>query len=179
MQPFAGTALQTHVEAYGLVHTHPVNKALHYVGIPSAAVAVLGLLARIRLPNLHFFWIHPDGSWFVLLVAGAWYLYSDWRGGSLPWAALLACYLTGRQLESWMLWGLLGAAAILHVIGHYGFEGKPPALLSRPISVLEAPAWLIAICSGWRLQEISLIYHTPYTSHRHLNTLRYGGGVDP
>jgi hypothetical protein len=62
-------------------------------------------------------------------------------------AALFAGgYLPGGALSTGVLAGLFAGGVAAHAIGHYGFEGEPPAVLSRPVAVLEAPAWLF---SAW------------------------------
>jgi uncharacterized membrane protein YGL010W len=144
MQSLAGANLQAHVGAYAESHRTPVNKALHYVGIPLAAIGILGLLAKVPLPGFTYSTWYPDSSWLALTVAGVWYIYNDWKTGLVPLAALMSCYAIGTLLHGWILIAMSALAVVFHVIGHYAFEGKPPALLSRPVALLEAPAWLLA-----------------------------------
>jgi hypothetical protein len=68
--------------------------------------------------------------------------------GFLTWLMLAGCYLLSSVLTTGLLCAILGAGVVAHIVGHYGFEHKPPALLSRPIAVLEAPVWLLATCAG-------------------------------
>ena len=42
----------------------------------------------------------------------------------------------------------LGIGIGAHGIGHFCFERKPPAFFSKPIALLEGPAWLFSIWSG-------------------------------
>lgn len=53
-------------------------------------------------------------------------------------------YLAGALLSTLVLAALFGAGTVAHLIGHFGFEGKPPVFFTRPISVFEAPAWLLS-----------------------------------
>lgn len=140
--------MRYHIEAYGQSHRNRVNQALHSLGIPAAAIAVLGLMSKLRVRDWEIAGFRPDAAWAAVFIAGIWYLWCDWRMGLLPFVGLIACYLVGQFLDPWILVSLLVAAALLHIVGHYGFEGKPPALLSRPIAILEAPAWLIALFAG-------------------------------
>jgi uncharacterized membrane protein YGL010W len=139
----------SHVEGYAKSHGTPINKLLHFLGIPLLAIALLGLLSKLSLqqdgqpPALQ-----PNAAWVVLLGLGFWYLWLDWRMGIPTIVLLVGCYVLGSWLSLAMLLALFGAGAGAHLIGHYGFEGKPPALLSRPVAVLEAPAWLLSIWIG-------------------------------
>jgi uncharacterized membrane protein YGL010W len=140
------------MDHYAESHQTPVNKALHFVGIPLLTVSLLGLLAKVHLPAA---WeeeeeFRPDLAWLALAGSGLWYLWQDWKAGLVVTAALVGCYAAGRALTAVPLTALFGAGVVAHVIGHYGFEGKPPALLSKPIAVLEAPAWLLATWAGLR-----------------------------
>jgi uncharacterized membrane protein YGL010W len=142
--------LKAHVENYAHSHATPVNKALHFLGIPVLMVALLGLIAKVAydwgaLPPLQ-----PNLGWPVLLFASAWYLRMDRRIGLVSVLTLVLCYALGCYLSLSLLFALLALGAILHIVGHYGFEGKPPALLSTPIAILEAPPWLFATWAGWK-----------------------------
>ena len=77
-----------------------------------------------------------------------WYVWLDWRIGSLVIALFCGCYVAGSGLSADLLAALIAVGVAAHVLGHYGFEGKPPALLSNPMAVLEAPAWLVLTWSG-------------------------------
>ncbi len=148
MRIFSNPTMRYHIEAYNQSHRNRVNRALHSLGIPAAAIAVFGLLSKLRVYDWEIAGVRPDAGWVAVLIAGLWYLWCDWKTGLLPMVGLVACYLAGQTLEPWILISMLGVAALLHVVGHFGFEGKPPALLSRPIALLEAPAWLIALFAG-------------------------------
>lgn len=40
------------IQAYGLSHQHPVNRACHTMGIPLVALSILLLLASLLIPGL-------------------------------------------------------------------------------------------------------------------------------
>ena len=119
------------------------------MGIPLFMVGSMGLLARLALadhgdvPALR-----PNAAWLVLLGTGVWYLWLDWKVGLPTWAAFVACYVIGCALPVALLWTFSGVAIVAHVVGHYGFEHKPPAVFSTPVALFEAPAWLLAIWTG-------------------------------
>jgi uncharacterized membrane protein YGL010W len=129
--------LKSHIRRYAESHSHPVNRALHFVGIPLLMTSALGFLSkaigRKTLP-----------SWLVGAGAAAWYETWD-RRMAVPLGVMFgACDAIGQRLSVPELGVLLAAGASLHDIGHYHFEHKPPAFFTRPVAVLEAPAWLLA-----------------------------------
>ena len=137
--------LQSHIRLYTESHQAPVNKFLHFVGIPLLLVASLGLLSRISaaqgaLPSI----LQPNAAWIVLLAASVWYMWQDWRSALLMILPILGCYAVGTMLTAEILGGLACVGIAAHMVGHYGFEGKPPSLLTRPVAILEAPAWLLS-----------------------------------
>jgi uncharacterized membrane protein YGL010W len=150
-----GAQLARHVEKYDESHRTRVNRLLHYVGIPLAAFSALGLLSKAAVPMEGVpTWLQPNLGMAVLLCAGAWYTY--WRPlvGILMLAIGAAGYVVSTMLSVWILVGMGAAAIVCHSIGHYGFEGKPPQLLRRPVSVIEAPVWLLAMLFGWAKEKV-------------------------
>lgn len=148
--------LRDHVEHYAASHRTAVNKALHFIGIPLLLISSYGLLAKLAMPvtdgNPA---LQPNLAWAALLVAAYWYLRADGIVGILTLGVVTACYALGSNLGAVALAAMFGAGALLHMVGHYGFEGKPPAFFERPMAVLEAPAWLIACWGGWEPTEPS------------------------
>jgi uncharacterized membrane protein YGL010W len=137
--------LRAYVEQYAQSHSHPVNKALHYLGIPLLAVSALGLLTQLAFPIFDApLALQPNIAWIVLAGVIAWYLTLDRRLGLSTAAGVLACYAVGSLLPVAVLLGLFAAGVLAHVIGHYGFEAKPPAVFKSPLAVLETPAWLLS-----------------------------------
>ena len=142
-------ALLYYVCRYAESHQSRVNKALHFVGIPLLLVASLGLLSKLALPgSAEWPALRPNAAWLLLLFAVAWYAWQDRRMGLLVGSAMVGGYAVGTPLPVGILAGLFGTGIVAHAVGHYGFEGKPPAVLSRPIAVLEAPAWLLSTWVG-------------------------------
>jgi uncharacterized membrane protein YGL010W len=150
-----GSQLSRHVDKYDESHRKRVNRLLHYVGIPLAALAALGLLSKIAWPMEGVpHWLQPNLGMAALLGPGAWYMW--WRPlvGILMLAIGAAGYVVSTMFSAWLLAALGVAAIALHFIGHYGFEGKPPQLFRRPVSVIEAPIWLLARLFGWAKEQI-------------------------
>lgn len=136
-------ALRAHVDRYARRHQVPVNKALHFAGIPMALVASLGLLGELSFAPAPRTPLEPSFAWLALSFSSIWYLWNDWRIGVPTSAGVAGCYLVGCLLPHWMLVTLLMLAVVLHFIGHVFFERKAPAVFTSPLAVLEAPVWLI------------------------------------
>jgi uncharacterized membrane protein YGL010W len=141
--------LRARVAGYGDSHRTPVNRLLHIVGIPLLGVGSLGILCQLAVPvGAGAAALEPNVGQLALLVALGWYLYYG-RWSALPAFLLVVfCYAVGSVLSAWVLVGLWLAGALLHVIGHYGFEGKTPATFRDPRSILEAPIWLLCLLTG-------------------------------
>lgn len=134
-----------HVQQYAESHQSRANQFLHFLGIPTLTISILGLLAKIPLGEGP---IRVDAAWITLLAIGIWYFRQSVAAGILVSLALVACYLTGRPIPTLYLWIGFGVGVLEHLIGHLVFEHKPPAFLSHPIAILEAPAWLLTKLIG-------------------------------
>ena len=140
--------VQMHLELYDESHRKWANKLLHFFGIPILTVSSLGLLAKLALSTgTEVAALKPNAGWVALALAALWYLWLDWRIGSATIVFLVVCYAVGSELSAGVLGILFGIGAVAHAVGHYAIEGKPPAVLSRPVALLEAPLWLVAICA--------------------------------
>jgi uncharacterized membrane protein YGL010W len=136
--PQLSRTLAAHVALYGKSHQNPVNQEFHFVGIPLMMVSGLGLLSkavRMRKGLL--------SAGVTALAAGMLYARWDRRAALRLAATAAACELAGQRWSTATLLTMFGAGAAMHMVGHYGFEHKPPAFLSRPVAILEAPAWLL------------------------------------
>lgn len=141
--------LRARVAEYGASHRMPVNRFLHVLGIPLLGIGSLGLLCQLAVPvGARVAALEPNAGQLSLLVALGWYLYYG-RWSALPALAFVVfCYAVGSVLSAWVLLGLWLAGAAVHAVGHFGFEGKPPATFRDPRSILEAPIWLLGLLTG-------------------------------
>lgn len=147
--PTVTPELRDRVADYGASHRSPVNRILHVVGIPLLGIATLGLLCQLAVPvGAGISALEPNAGQLSLLVALGWYLYYGRLRTLSAFFFVVLCYAVGSVLSVWVLVGLWLAGAVLHFIGHFGFEGKPPASFRDPRSVLEAPIWLLALLTG-------------------------------
>ena len=141
--------LRVRVAEYGDSHRITANRALHIVGIPLLGVATLGLLCQLAVPvGVGVAALEPNAGLLALLLALGWYLYVGRWSGLPGFLLVVACYVIGTFLSAWVLAGLWATGAVAHTVGHFGFEGKPPATFRDPRSILEAPVWLIDLLTG-------------------------------
>lgn len=141
--------LAAQVDAYGASHRTPVNRALHVAGIPLLGVATLGLLCQLAVPvGVGVTALEPNAGQLALLAALGWYLWVGRRQGVLAFLFIFSCYLAGSLMSVRVLVGMWAAGAVTHVVGHFGFEGNPPATFRDPRSVLVAPVWLLGLLTG-------------------------------
>jgi uncharacterized membrane protein YGL010W len=142
-------ALRARVEEYADHHRNSANQALHYFGIPALAISSLGLLSAASWPvTVGGTVLEPSAAWLALIVAAVWYLRLDRATGLLTLTFLIGCYAAGSFMPTGVLLGLFGTGGVAHLVGHFGFEGKPPAVFTTPLAVLEAPAWLVSLVLG-------------------------------
>lgn len=121
------------VAEYGESHRTPVNRFLHILGIPLLGIGSLGLLCQLAVPvGAGTAALEPNAGQLALLVALGWYLYFG-RWSALPaFLLVVLCYAVGSVLSAWLLVGLWLTGALLHVVGHFGFEGQDAGHLPRP-----------------------------------------------
>jgi uncharacterized membrane protein YGL010W len=141
-------ALQAYVRHYAEVHRAPVNQALHFMGIPLLLVSSLGLLAKLSFASFGPAPFQPNAAWIVLASAGIWSVWLDWRFGSFALALWVTAYVLGSGLPNYILAAGFVVGLTAHLVGHFGFEGKPPAVFTEPVAIFEAPVWLLCKLAG-------------------------------
>jgi len=132
----AGPELTRLFDDYAAYHTHPANKAAHFIGVPLIVFTVVGLLTRVPIGPVSL----------AVPVAAAVILY-DVRLSvklTLPFVAFVALsFWAAPALRNWVLWaGFLGGWA-LQFIGHYAYEKKSPAFFKNLQQLLIGPLWLL------------------------------------
>lgn len=138
-------------DEYHDYHKHPVNQALHYIGVYTIMISILGLLSQITFGGTVFInqLFRPDGASAILLLSLFFYFYMDWKL-SLPFTLVLGgCYFIGRSLSLPVLILFQGGGWIVQLIGHYKFEKRSPALVDNLVHMLIGPFWLFAKAIGY------------------------------
>lgn len=138
------------LEEYGESHRHPVNKALHWLCVPSIVVTVFGLLWSIPVP-VALQAVSPWLNWATLVaaLALAWYalLSPALAFGMLPVVvAMFGAVLALARLDP-PLWqsclAIFVVAWIGQFIGH-AVEGRRPSFFKDLQFLLVGPLWLLA-----------------------------------
>jgi uncharacterized membrane protein YGL010W len=127
------------LSTYGDFHRHPVNRLIHFFGIPLIVLHVVAMLDWIVLTRVAG---HPVTVAMLALVAvGAWYLSLDAKLGALMtlWYAL--CIPLGRHVPpAWIVaFAVVGWGA--QFIGHAVWEKRSPALLANLVQALVGPMY--------------------------------------
>ena len=140
------SALLARIEQYDVAHQSPMNRGLHFIGIPLLTISIAGGLSRLSCNWPVGF--SADAAWPVWIVLTIWSLFEDWRIAVAPLIGILVCYAIGCQLPASVLSICLGGGAGCLLLGHLVFERSAPQFLSHPFSVFTAPAWLFVVWLG-------------------------------
>lgn len=136
-------ALERHFADYADHHRTRLNKLTHFVGIPTIALALLGLGSKLVLWR---FAAGPTLDLGVALAAVLTAVYLRWHPAlAIATAVLLApLYLAGSRLPAAWLWAVLALGVGLQYLGHYVFEGRAPAFHRNAVHTLVGPLWVVA-----------------------------------
>jgi uncharacterized membrane protein YGL010W len=152
-----GSWLQPRVDYYGQSHRHPVNMALHFIGIPLLTMAGLGLFAQITFFSSDLpLALQPNVAWLLMAVTIPWYLWTNWKLGLPTVAMILVSYFLGTLVPLVPLVALFVFGVVIHFIGHFAFEGRSPSFLTNPLVILDAPTWMFAVWAGiYRAESVA------------------------
>lgn len=139
------------LDEYGDSHRNPVNKAIHWVAVPTIVWTVVALLWSIPFPLAADAGPMPLNWAVVTLVLAQvyWLRLSLTLGlGLLVYNALMILLTVRIEATApWPLWQMAVAvfivAWILQFIGH-AIEGKRPSFFKDVQFLLIGPAWLLA-----------------------------------
>nr|MBI1230771.1 DUF962 domain-containing protein [Cytophagales bacterium] len=139
--------------AYGVSHTHPFNKLIHWICVPAIFFSIVGLIYSIPpgpIRGLEFL-LGSFANWatFVLLVVLIYYwtISPPLTLGMLLFSAMslsLANFLSiSSAVPLWSICLLIFVLAwILQFYGHK-IEGKKPSFFQDLQFLLIGPAWLM------------------------------------
>ena len=141
-------SMQDWFDAYGESHQNALNKAIHWICVPTIFFCVVGLLAAIpptELPLLG----HMPWAKLVVILGLLFYvrLSIPMAVGMALWS--FACLGLARYLElhaAWPLWLICTVLFVAAWIGQfYGHkvEGKKPSFLEDLQFLMIGPAWLM------------------------------------
>lgn len=138
------------LEEYGESHRNPVNKALHWLCVPSIVMTVLGLLWALPVPGA-FAALSPWLNWAT--IAGtlglAYYvaLSPALALGFVPVLLAMFAAIVALAALPWPLWQTCIAIFIVAWIGQFighAIEGRRPSFLEDLQFLMIGPLWLLA-----------------------------------
>ncbi len=137
----------TLLDLYSDSHHHPLNKVLHYIGVPFVLFATVQFFSWIHISMPGLFDIHT--SWLFYIVVVSYYFRLDSQCGLLIAALLIPLTFLANLLSvywlSFFLFSILFAAGwILQILGHI-IEGQQPAFVVKPKLISLLPLLTLAL----------------------------------
>ncbi len=143
-------SLADQMSVYAAYHRHPVNRAIHFVGIPSivsSLMVFLGFVGPWQVANLEVTAAHVA----TVLLLG-WYLALDFAIGVaavalftvLLVAALRLPTVLGTETALTVAGAVFALGWVVQFIGHGVWEKRRPALVDNLFQVFVAPIFLVA-----------------------------------
>ena len=128
-----------------------MNQRLHYIGVYTIVISVLGLLSRVTFGSSQFHdqLFRPDLGLALMLGGLVFYFYMDWKL-AIPFTLVLTgCYFIGRSLPLEILIALQVVGWIVQYVGHLKYEKRSPAFYKNLTHLLIGPFWLFAKVIGY------------------------------
>jgi uncharacterized membrane protein YGL010W len=137
-------------DIYQETHRHPVNRAIHRLCAPIAALALIGLLWSLPVPDA-FTRISPALNWgstFIMAAIVYYFILSIMLGLGMVAIVLgivaVIQWLDGQWIPLWLsTLGLLAGAFIAMFAGH-NLEGRRWQIISDLQLIMIAPVFLLA-----------------------------------
>lgn len=138
------------LDIYTVGHTHPTNRALHWICAPLLTVSFVGLLSSLPVPS-ELARLSPILNWGTLFLMAAivyYFIMSITLAiGTLPFIVALSAALvwldqTGAPVLLWSATGLL-VATIGQYLGHR-IERGGATLIRDMHFIVVAPLWALA-----------------------------------
>lgn len=136
------------LQDYGSYHLNPKNKITHYIGIPMITVTLLGLLSRVVLYPVNEY-VQLDLGVVLYLFAFSFYIYLDWKLGSMFAVVGVGLYALGRVLPWEALLALFIIGWIFQYVGHLKYEKNSPAFYKNAEHIFIGPMWIFARAIGY------------------------------
>lgn len=138
--------LEKLLATYADYHRHPLNRLVHFIGIPLIVFNTVALLDWVRLGTLaghevtlaHVLFVAVIG-WYATLHARLACLMALWYGLCIPlgwyapWSVIIGAGVFG--------WGI-------QFIGHAVWEKRSPALFKNLLQALVGPLYIAALATG-------------------------------
>ncbi len=141
-------SLTQHLTQYAAYHRDRRNIVTHFIGIPMIVVAVVVLLARVRLMSLGD--MPVTLAHLAVLASAIYYLRLDLRFGAamtvfLIFSLVIGLWVAALPPVAWLSWGmgLFVVGWAFQFVGHY-YEGRKPAFVDDIMGLIIGPIFVVA-----------------------------------
>ena len=141
--------LADHMAVYAAYHRHPVNRAIHFLGIPAIVWGAMVMLGLVELAT--FGSVTVTLAHVATLALLAWYLSMDFGLGVATVAVFTVLLVSALQVaaqDADTALRVAGAVFILgwvvQFVGHGIWEKRRPAVLDNLLQAFVAPVFLVA-----------------------------------
>ncbi len=142
-------SLSDQMAVYAAYHRHPVNRGIHFLGIPAIVWSIMVFLAFI--PLFESAGIAVTGAHVAIVILLAYYLALDFALGVASVVVFTVLLVSALQLvtyDSQLAW-MAGADVfvlgwVVQFLGHGVWEKRRPALVDNLFQVFVAPIFLVA-----------------------------------
>jgi uncharacterized membrane protein YGL010W len=138
------------LQSYGVDHTHPGNRLLHWICVPLMVVSVVGLLWSLPVPE-HFARAPSVLNWGTLFLMATivYYFLMSLRLalGMLPFllgVILIVNWLAALTPRLWALCTVLLLVASVGLFVGHQLEGRRGSVLRDLYYLMLGPIWLLA-----------------------------------
>ena len=141
--------IQTWLAAYGESHKHPMNKLLHWFGIPLIMLSLVGLLWAIPMHGSGVLRYLNTATVIAILIVLYYFRLSARMAIGMVVVFVVMLTLVAvfeGVLGAWFVWtmaALFVVGWVFQFIGHL-IEGKKPSFFEDLQFLLIGPLWLLA-----------------------------------
>ena len=148
------SALMIYFNDYEQYHRHKFNKACHYVGIPTVAVSLIGLLSYVALwaPSVDYgieSLLKIDLG-ILLCLWGSIFAFRIDGKLAIPFTIFsYLTYLISRHLPLSILISAQLVGWTFQLVGHFAYEKNSPAFFTHLSHLFVGPMWVFAKAIGY------------------------------
>ena len=143
-------SLSDQMSVYAAYHRHPVNRAIHFVGIPAIVWSLMVFLGFVTLFEAGG--LEVTLALLAVVALMAWYLLLDFPFGVASTALFTVLLVSalhlpraaGNGTAMWIAGGVFVLGWVVQFIGHAVWEKRRPALMDNLVQVFVAPIFLVA-----------------------------------
>lgn len=142
-------SIQNWLDEYGVSHTHPTNKTIHWICVPLIFFSITGLLYSVEIPTDIYNGIRVNLAHIMLFAVTIYYATLSrtlWIGMLLfGLLCVAACYaIVSSGLPLWLVCVVIFVLAWIGQFYGHKLEGKKPSFLKDLQFLMIGPAWLMS-----------------------------------